>query len=161
MRRPTTASGVILAAKKVLMDRHAEAVSATMARVVTQLKTIGFAAMLHNRDIAGAIQGIMQMTAEERVQIRTVANAMTALMDEFGNTNQSDLIVSTRVFVKDGKLVVEEEEGHARGGRRDDFHCPRHGDLFSLIEKSIDGRRICPHGDVWRINRSGNFEEVK
>lgn len=28
--------------------------------------------------------------------------------------------------------------------------CPEHKVLFEAIERSIEGRRICPYGDVWR-----------
>ena len=40
----------------------------------------------------------------------------------------------------------------------DPFICPRHRKRFTLIERSFNGKRICPNGEQWVIV-GDNYEE--
>jgi len=40
----------------------------------------------------------------------------------------------------------------------DPFICPRHRKRFTLIERTLNGKRTCPNGEQWIIV-GGNYEE--
>lgn len=45
--------------------------------------------------------------------------------------------------------TVDDNDSNNDDNDYSDLICPTHKVMFSLIEKSINGRRVCPYGDTW------------
>lgn len=63
----------------------------------------------------------------------------------------SEIPYDEHILNYDDTSAVNSNSADNDKNTQNDLMCPVHNVMFSAIEKSIDGRRICPHGDVWRV----------
>lgn len=74
--------------------------------------------------------------------------SFSPLYDPHQQDNSNEECVVARTSVPDTVATVNR-----------DMICPRHNVTFSTVEKSVNGVRICPHGETW-ILRYGVFINV-